>query len=184
MKVTDYEGENQLLIGLKYTVIVENTGSPILTTPRSMSLFLCGTRVPIQYRGVHTPLYITRQGIFIYLNLFYTEILVVLIPPQNMFKMFPLISGLENIVIVKGWYWHILITIKAILFNLDRWQWIITHHTNSLVNHWQISPVWCEILNSLHHHKALQSHHKSVGQTFSECLMSSQLYVHESPIVR
>ena len=32
-----------------------------------------------------------------YLNLFYTANLVILIPPQNMFKMFTYISGLENI---------------------------------------------------------------------------------------
>ena len=56
-----------------------------------------------------------------YLNLFYTEILGGLIPPQNMFKMFPQISRLDNIAFVRGWYWGHTITIEAKLFNLDRW---------------------------------------------------------------
>ena len=51
--------------------------------------------LPIQYRGSNIPLSLTRQCILIYINLFYTSVLVVLIPPQNMFKMFPQISGLE-----------------------------------------------------------------------------------------
>ena len=97
-----------------------------------------GHKSPTQYRGYHRPLYLTRQCILIYLSLFYTEILVVLIPPQNMFKMFPQISGLENIAFVKGWWWYTAITIEAILFNLDHlWQSLI-HHTNPLVNLWQI----------------------------------------------
>ena len=78
-------------------------------------------RLPIQYRGVHRPLSLTRQGSFMYLNLFYTAVLVVLIPPQNVFKMFPHISGLENIAFVKSWYWDLSITIESISFNLDRW---------------------------------------------------------------
>ena len=45
-------------------------------------------RFPIQYRGGHKPLSLTIQGIFMYLNLFHTAVLVVLIPPQNIFKMF------------------------------------------------------------------------------------------------
>ena len=46
--------------------------------------------------------------------------LVVLIPPQNIFKLFPQIIGLENIVFVKGRYGDLEITIKTVLFNLDR----------------------------------------------------------------
>ena len=89
MEVTDDEREIHLFIGIKYKVIVADTGSPVITTPNCKGLVLCETKVPIQYRGGHTPLSITRQGIFMYLNLFYTAVLVVLIPPQNMFKMFP-----------------------------------------------------------------------------------------------
>ena len=37
-----------------------------------------------------------------YLKLFYTAVFVVLIPPQNMFTMFPHILGTENIDFVKG----------------------------------------------------------------------------------
>ena len=102
LEVTDDEGAINFLIRLKYIAIVADTGSPILTTPHSTSLVFCETKVPIQDRGEHTPLSITRKGIFMYPNLFYTAILVVLIPPQNMFKMFPYISGLENITFVKG----------------------------------------------------------------------------------
>ena len=83
MEVTDYEGEIHLIIGIKYKVIVADTGIPILTTPHSTSFVLCETRVPIQYRGVHTPQSLTRQGILRYLNLSRTEILVVLTPPQK-----------------------------------------------------------------------------------------------------
>ena len=37
---------------------------------------------------------------------------MVLIPPQNMFKMFPQIPGLENIAFVKGYYWDLEINIE------------------------------------------------------------------------
>ena len=57
-----------------------------------------------------------------YHNLFYTAVLVVLIPPQNMSKIFPQILGLENIAFVKGCYWDLGITIEDPLFNLDQWK--------------------------------------------------------------
>ena len=38
-----------------------------------------------------------------------------------MFKMFPHISGLENIYSVKGSYWDIAVTIEDIIFDLYRW---------------------------------------------------------------
>ena len=94
-------------------------------------------RLPIQEKGGHRTLSITRQYIFMYLNVCYTEVLVVWIPPQNMFKMFPHISGLENIAFVKDWYWYTSITIEAILFNLYQWRCSIIHPTNTLVNIWQ-----------------------------------------------
>ena len=72
MEVTDDEVGIHLLIGIKYKVIVADTGSPILNIPHSTSLVFCETKVPIQDRGGHTPLYLTRQGIFMYINLFYT----------------------------------------------------------------------------------------------------------------
>ena len=45
LEVTDDEGEIQLLIGLKCTLIVTDTGSPILTTPHYMILVFCKTNV-------------------------------------------------------------------------------------------------------------------------------------------
>ena len=90
-----------MLIGIKCTVKVADNGSPILTTPQSKMCVFYETKVPIKDRGGQTPMYLTRQGIFMYFNLFFTAILAVLIPPQNMFKMFPQISVLENIAFVK-----------------------------------------------------------------------------------
>ena len=64
-------------------------------------------------------------------KLFYTEIGWFSSHPQNMFKMFPHISGLENIAFAKGWYENIAITIKAVPINSYRWLWIIIYHTNN-----------------------------------------------------
>ena len=58
------------------------------------------------------------------------KIIVVLIPLQNIFKMFPQISGLENISIVKLRYGDLAILIKDIMFNLHLWLWIIIHCKN------------------------------------------------------
>ena len=137
LEVTDDEGAINWLIGIKYTVIVADNGSPILTMPQSTSHILCETRVLIQDRGGHTPWSITRQDRLRYINLLYTSILVVLISSQNMCKIFPHISWLENIALIKGWYWYFAITIEAILFVLDRWWWSITHKINPLENIWQ-----------------------------------------------
>ena len=79
----------------------------------------------------------------------------------NMLKMFPHISGPENIDFVKGWYWDLAIIIEAVLFNVYRWQLIPIHHTNPLVKLWQISSDWCKILDSIHLHTELQVHQKS-----------------------
>ena len=89
MKVTDDDGGIYLLIGLKYTVLVVDTAPPIITTPHSTNLVFCETKAPTQDRGGHKPLSWTRQCILMYLNLFYTAVWVVWIPPKNMFKMFP-----------------------------------------------------------------------------------------------
>ena len=102
LEVTDDEEEIHLLIGIKYTVIVADTASPIITTPYSTIIVFCEPNIPIQDIGGHTPLSLTRQGILMHLKLFYMVILVFLISPQNMFQMFPQISGLENIYFVKG----------------------------------------------------------------------------------
>ena len=45
LQVTDDEGEIQLLINIRYTVIVSDTDSPILTMPHSTILVLCETNV-------------------------------------------------------------------------------------------------------------------------------------------
>ena len=68
LEFTDDEGEVHSLIGIKYTVIVADTGSPIITTPHSTSLVLCETKVPIQDRGGHTLLSLTISGILMYHN--------------------------------------------------------------------------------------------------------------------
>ena len=90
----------------------------------------------------------------------------------------------KTITLVKGWYWYLEINIEAILFNLERWWWSIIRHTNTLVNCWQISSEWCEILDSLHHQIELKLHQKSLGQAVRKWLMISLPYGHESPMVR
>ena len=92
MEVTDDEVGIHLLIGIKYKVIVADTGSPILNIPHSTSLVFCETKVPIQDRGGHTPLYLTRQGIFMYINLFYTAVLTVGMKSNPAHKSFGNIS--------------------------------------------------------------------------------------------
>ena len=54
--------------------------------------------------------------------------------PQNRFKIFPQISGLENIDFVKGLYGDLAINIKVVPFNLYRWLRILIHKTNTLIN--------------------------------------------------
>ena len=104
MGVTDDEGAIHLLINLKYTVIVADTGSLILTTPHSTSLVFCENNVrDTQYKTEAATYHYLQQDsaascISIY---FYTAVLVFLIPPQNILKMFPHILGLENIAFVK-----------------------------------------------------------------------------------
>ena len=137
-------------------------------------------RFPIQDRSRYVQLSLTRKGILMDLSLFYTELLVVLIPPQNMFEIFPQISGLENIAFVKGWYWYLAIAIEAILFNLDRWRWSIIRHKNPLVKLWQISSEWYKIFNSLHHQISLQLHQKSLGEILHFRIPRLQLSVHGS----
>ena len=75
------------------------------------------------------------------------------------------------------------ITIKVVPFNLYQWLWILIHNTNLLVNLWQRSSEVWEIVNSLHHQIELQLNHKSLGEPLKKWLTSSQLYVHESPMV-
>ena len=53
LEVTDDEGEIHLLINIKYTLIVADTRSPILTTPHSTSIVLYENKVPIKYKGDH-----------------------------------------------------------------------------------------------------------------------------------
>ena len=45
LEVTDDEGSIQLLINIKYIVIVADTGSPIINTPHSTILSFCETNV-------------------------------------------------------------------------------------------------------------------------------------------
>ena len=91
-------------------------------------------------------------------------------------------SGLKILLFVKGQYVYFAISIKGVIFNLERWLWIITNHTNTLVNLLQISPEWCEILDSLYYHTSLKLHQKSLGQPLRKWITSSQIYVHESPM--
>ena len=46
LEVTDDEGAIQSLMGIKYTVLLANTGSPILNTPHSTSIVFCETKLP------------------------------------------------------------------------------------------------------------------------------------------
>ena len=68
LEVTDDEGEVHLLVGIKYIVIVTEPRSSIRNMTHSTSLVLCETKVPKQDRSFHTPMYLTREGIFMYLN--------------------------------------------------------------------------------------------------------------------
>ena len=106
------------------------------TTFQELCLILNqGQKLPTQDRGSHTTLSITRQFSLMYINSSYTATLVVLIPPQNMFKMFPQISGLENIALFSKAYIGIFqVTIETILFNLDCWGCSLIHHTSLLEN--------------------------------------------------
>ena len=45
LEVTDDEGEINLLINIRYTVVVAEPNSPILNTPHYTSLVLCETNV-------------------------------------------------------------------------------------------------------------------------------------------
>ena len=45
LEVTDDEGSIQLLINIKYIVIVADTGYPIINTPHSTILSFCETNV-------------------------------------------------------------------------------------------------------------------------------------------
>ena len=71
MEVTDDEGAIHLLIGIKYIVVVVDTGNPVLTTPHATSLVSYETKVTIEDRGGHTLLSLTRQGIFLYINVWH-----------------------------------------------------------------------------------------------------------------
>ena len=74
-----------------------------------------------------------------YINFFNAAVLAVLIPPQNVFKMFPQILGLENIAVSKDDIGILQITIGSILFNLEWWLWSLIHHPNPLLDIWQRS---------------------------------------------
>ena len=137
MEVTDDEGAIHLLIGIKCTQIVVDTNSPIQNTQHSpIRVFYetIGHKSPTQVHGRHKQFSLTRKCSFMYLSLFYTSIMVVIIPPQNMFKIFPQISGLKNIAFFKGCYWDLAIIIESIRFNLDRWWLSLIHNTNNVVN--------------------------------------------------
>ena len=51
LEVTDYEAAINLLLCLKYTLILADTGFQIITTPDSTSFVFCETKVPIQDIG-------------------------------------------------------------------------------------------------------------------------------------
>ena len=86
-------------------MIVAYTESPTLTTPHSNSLVLCETNFrDHQYKKEVDPdQYLQQYSAAFCISIYFIhQFLVFLIPPQNMFKMFPQISGLENFTFVKG----------------------------------------------------------------------------------
>ena len=89
----------------------------------------------------------------------------------------------KKIALVKGWHWDLKITIESVLFNLDRWRWIPIHYKNPLVNLWQRSSEWCEILDSLHHQTELHLQQEILVQPLIKWTMISLPYGNESPIV-
>ena len=117
----------------------------------------------------------------VYMFTLYND-LVVLIPPQNMSKTFPQISGLENIDFVKVRHGDLAITINVVLLNFGMGVMDSNpsheYFGKSLTN--IIRLMW--ILYKLHHHTELQVHQKILGWPLRKCVMSSQLSVHGSPI--
>ena len=96
--------------------------------------------------------------------------------------MFPHISGLEWLPFSKVWHWDLAIATEAIIFYFGQ-LWILIQNINSLVNTWQRSFEWYKILNSLHYHKELKLNQKRLGKPLRKWLISSQLSVHELPII-
>ena len=81
----------------------------------------------------HTTSYNNIVLLNLYQCIFYRN-LVVLILPQNMFKIFPHIVGLENSNFVKGRYEDVAVTINKVIFNLDWRLWIIIHLMDNFLN--------------------------------------------------
>ena len=117
--------------------------------------------------------------------LFYTEHLVGLILPKNMFKMFPQISGLKNIALVKGWHWDLVITIEDVLFNLDQSWWILIQLTNILVNfdkyNQSHAKYWIQYITREHYNYTRRSwvnHWTNGSQVTNYLFMSFQWFIH------
>ena len=104
MEVIDYEGEIKLLFNLKYIVIVVEPASPNQNTPHYTELVFCETIVWYYQHNTEaaTYNYFLHYNAASGLSIYFYRNLVVLIPPQNMFKMCPHISGLENIAFPKS----------------------------------------------------------------------------------
>ena len=80
--------------------------------------------------------------------MFYKNV-VVLTPPQNIFKMFPHISGVENKYFPKANVEILKIIIEAVLFNLYGWLCIIINHINPFVNLWKYYQI--DVKNLIHY---------------------------------
>ena len=168
---------------------VVETVSPIQNTPHSAILVFCETNVRYyQYKTeAATDHYLQEDNkasyIYIYINLFYTEILVDLIPPQICLRCFHIFQDYKISLLSKILYWDLKITIEDVLFNLYRWWWIIIHHKNPLVKPWQSSSEWCKRLHFLHHQTELKLLQKIFEHPLRNGLMSYRLYFHKSPMV-
>ena len=104
LEVTGYEGAIHLPLYLKYTVIVVDDVFPTRNMPHSTSLVFCETNVRyFQYKTEAAQTTISNKIMHhqVYKCIFYSN-RVVLIRPQNIFRMFPHILGIENIAFFKG----------------------------------------------------------------------------------
>ena len=110
--------------------------------------------------------------------------LLVLIPPQNMFKVFLHISGIWNIAFSKADMGTLQIITKVVLFNLDRWLWIIMHHKTPLAifdkDH-KSDLKYCIHYIPIHHNnysrKSLGKHWANVSRVPNYLFISLQWFV-------
>ena len=118
LEVTGDKGVIRILMNLKHKVLVAEARLPnskYVTLHENYLMWDQCQISPIRYDGGPT----TNKKLHPHLSIYFVQEFGGVIPPQNMLKMFPQISGLENIAFIKGWYGDLAITIDAQDFHLD-----------------------------------------------------------------